>query len=121
MSRNVATTPRSHLALQSYLDGLLQEATVELEASSVSLDEFEAAVLEEQVRDARLKPVMTPVASAPQVLARVEVEPVVSQPTPAPVVEPVAPPVPEVRPSVLLADGRPSWAEEPFECLLFDV
>lgn len=118
MSRNVATATRSHLALQSYLDGLLQEATVELEAAAVSLEEFEAAVLEEQVRDARLKPLVEPVAPAPAPLP--EIEPVVSQPQAA-VVETVASPVPEARPSALLDDGRPAWAEEPFECLLFDV
>ncbi|NQD94012.1 chemotaxis protein CheW, partial [Pseudomonas sp. CrR25] len=56
MSRPVAIATRPQLALQSYLDSLLQDAAVEL-AESVGLDEFEAAVLEEQVRDARLAPV----------------------------------------------------------------
>ncbi|MFV9654476.1 chemotaxis protein CheW [Pseudomonas sp. NY15366] len=132
MSRNLATATRSQLALQSYLDGLLQEAAAELEMS-VSLDEFEAAVLEEQVRDARL---VEPVAStvAPVALATV-VEPQVQAPVapvellaPArvPVIEEVPPEVatlaePVPQPAALLADGRPAWAEEPFECLLFDV
>jgi len=49
MSRTVLTETRSQLALQSYLDGLLQEAAIEL-ADSVSQDEFQAAVLEEQLR-----------------------------------------------------------------------
>ena len=62
MSRPLATATRPQLALQSYLDGLLQDAASELadsleaddfSADSISLDEFEAAVLEEQVRDAR--------------------------------------------------------------------
>lgn len=109
MSRNVATATRSQLALQSYLDGLLQEAAAELEVS-VSLDEFEAAVLEEQVRDARL---VEPVASvaAPVALAVVAEAP--------PAVATLAELAPQ--PAGLLADGRPAWAEEPFECLLFDV
>ncbi|MGE8296877.1 MAG: CheW domain-containing protein [Pseudomonas sp.] len=134
MSRNVATATRSQLALQSYLDGLLQEAAAELEVS-VSLDEFEAAVLEEQVRDARLvEPVASvaaPVALA--VVAEAPVQPVqvvapveLTAPVQAPVVEEAPPAVATLaelapQPAGLLADGRPAWAEEPFECLLFDV
>ncbi|MGP5890723.1 chemotaxis protein CheW, partial [Pseudomonas aeruginosa] len=88
---SAATATRSQLALQSYLDALLQEATFEdleplvetppapapaplkpvaLAVAEVAtpapalqtlpvdhgFDEFEAAVLEEQVRDARLLP-----------------------------------------------------------------
>lgn len=132
MSRNLATATRSQLALQSYLDGLLQEAAAELEMS-VSLDEFEAAVLEEQVRDARLVEPVAPVA-APVALA-VVVEPQVQvavapvellAPVQAPVIEEAPPEVAILaelapQPAALLADGRPTWAEEPFECLLFDV
>lgn len=132
MSRNLATATRSQLALQSYLDGLLQEAAAELEMS-VSLDEFEAAVLEEQVRDARLVEPVAPTV-APVALATV-VEPQVQAPVPpvellaptrAPVIEEAPPEVavhadPVPQPAALLADGRPAWAEEPFECLLFDV
>ena len=55
MSRPLATATRSQQVLQSYLDGLLQEAAVEF-VDSIMLDEFEAAVLEEQVRDARSMP-----------------------------------------------------------------
>ncbi|WP_061241349.1 CheW domain-containing protein [Ectopseudomonas composti] len=135
MSRNLATATRSQLALQSYLDGLLQDAAAELEMS-VSLDEFEAAVLEEQVRDARLlepvAPVVAPVApvalatvlesQAPVLVAPVEL----LAPVQAPVVEQAPPEVATAaeqapQPAALLADGRPAWAEEPFECLLFDV
>ena len=133
MSRNLATATRSQLALQSYLDGLLQEAVAELE-ESVSLDEFEAAVLEEQVRDARLlEPVSVAVvveapAPAPvQAAVLVEAPPVeLRVPVPAPVID-EAPPSLDLdleaaaQPVGLLADGRPAWAEEPFECLLFDV
>jgi len=126
MSRNLATATRSQLALQSYLDGLLQEAAAELEMS-VSLDEFEAAVLEEQVRDARLVEPVAPVALATVVEPQVEVALVeLRAPTQTPVIDeappalaPAAEPLPQ--PAALLADGRPAWAEEPFECLLFDV
>ncbi len=67
-------TIKPQLALQSYLDGLLQEATEELQplplavaervavapapvvvTAPEAIDEFQAAVLEEQARDARLK------------------------------------------------------------------
>ncbi|ATH81751.1 CheW domain-containing protein [Ectopseudomonas hydrolytica] len=123
MSRNLATATRSQLALQSYLDGLLQEAAAELEMS-VSLDEFEAAVLEEQVRDARL---VEPVAVAPVIEPQVQAPPVeIPVPVQTVVVEEAPPPVAPVvelapSPAAVLQDGRPGWAEEPFECLLFDV
>ncbi|TBU95369.1 CheW domain-containing protein [Phytopseudomonas dryadis] len=130
MSRSIVTATRPQLALQSYLDGLLQEAAVELElelAPSSTLDEFEAAVREEQIRDAQLA---VEVGQAPQALSEpVPVAP--AEPAPEIAVEAVAMPalveaVAEVHrpappaPSVA-ADGRPEWAQEPFECLLFDV
>lgn len=111
MSRSVTTATRPQLALQSYLDGLLQEAAAEL-ADSVSLDEFETAVLEEQVRDARL-------LAPREVEVKVEVPPVVVPEVPLPA--PVAAVAVEPPPAALAFDGQPSWAEEPFECLLFDV
>lgn len=136
MSRTVATATRPQQALQSYLDALLQEAAVELE-QSVNLDEFEAAVLEEQVRDARQapQPVLAPVLERPPVLAEARplVLPTVELPPPVVVEAPVAPPavveaVAELQapgkagePPKLGCEGRPSWAAEPFECLLFDV
>ena len=51
------TTTKPQLALQSYLDGLLQDATEELDAPQAPaeeaiVDEFAAAVREEQARDA---------------------------------------------------------------------
>lgn len=107
MSRPLATATRSQLALQSYLDGLLQEAAVELELSA-NLEEFESAVLEEQVRDAR-PPLAAPVALLPT-LAPPEVQ--------AP---PVAAAQETPQPTAVLLEGRPNWADEPFECLLFDV
>ncbi|KES25579.1 MULTISPECIES: CheW domain-containing protein [Pseudomonas] len=152
MSRS-ATATRPQLALQSYLDALLQEATFddfEVEApapapaapvlaavpapapvaepepvSSVSLDEFEAAVLEEQVRDAH----RVTRAAVPLPLAEVPlpVEPVIESALPVEAADEVIdlhrpgsaqmPPAP----LALLDDGRPEWAAEPFECLLFDV
>jgi purine-binding chemotaxis protein CheW len=133
MSRTTAIATRPQQALQSYLDALLQDAAVELE-QELSLDEFEAAVIEEQVRDARrveAKPMLSrPLAvaeAAPRVLPTIELR----IPNVPPQVEvPVAPAEPEVEVRVEQAlapaaapsvDGRPSWAEESFECLLFDV
>ncbi len=141
MERTVYTATKPQLALQSYLDGLLQDATQELDASNDALDEFQAAVLEEQVRDARPEPeapIAPPVARAPEVAPA----PVPKSVPVAPVVEPpaqVSPPAAEIvatpiepvvevhRPTPpgavppATVDGRPSWAAEPFECLLFDV
>ncbi|WXL24487.1 CheW domain-containing protein [Ectopseudomonas mendocina] len=129
MSRPLATATRTQLALQSYLDDLLQEATEELpvvESSSVSADEFELAVLEEQVRDSRLHSlsvpanltVQEPVAPAPQIALV----------APAPIEAPV---IREERVTLVKLDEqsmpvvqkgqRPAWADGPFECLLFDV
>ncbi|OLU34287.1 chemotaxis protein CheW [Pseudomonas sp. PA15(2017)] len=141
MSRSTATATRPQLALQSYLDGLLQDAAIELEQTleDSALDDFEAAVLEEQVRDAQLAPraeapaltvvqpavaevVSEPVVEVAPPMAD-SVAPVVVEPIPMPpVVEPVADvhrPAPQIFSSQ--PDGRPDWAEEPFECLLFDV
>ena len=108
---------RPQLALESYLDALLQEATAEdlpepilvlepaVEAPS-TLDEFQLAVLEEQARDAQVVvPTIAPVVAAPVVVA--------------PVVEVHMPP--SITPPPVTGDGRPAWAAEPFECLLFDV
>ncbi|SHM99154.1 CheW domain-containing protein [Phytopseudomonas punonensis] len=133
MSRSTATATRPQLALQSYLDGLLQDAAIELEQELAenSLDEFEAAVLEEQVRDAQLTPrAEVPALALVQPVVEVVSEPAVEalaptivEPIPLPpVVEPVADvhrPAPQIFSSQ--PDGRPDWAEEPFECLLFDV
>ena len=178
MSRS-ATATRPQLALQSYLDALLQEATFEdfapepvaqpvaapaapapvapvalvvsepvapliaepqaavVAETSVSLDEFEAAVLEEQVRDARLSvAVRAPVAQSPVAeLSLPEPLPVAEAPVLAErAVNELPLPIGQVidlhqpgsaempaAPLKLLDDGRPVWAAEPFECLLFDV
>ena len=135
MSRPLVTATRSQLALQSYLDGLLQEAAIEL-ADSATLDEFEAAVIEEQVRDARMiiqvapmtKPVME-MPSRPLILPTIEmpapqVAVVLSVPVPEAVCDVPAVAEPAPHRSVLsesALSGRPDWASESFECLLFDV
>jgi purine-binding chemotaxis protein CheW len=156
MNRSTSTEIRPQLALQSYLDALLMEATLELPvetpavlprevvvvslveavpmaapeepvtaiADSVTLDEFEAAVREEKARDAEVaagaKPVqplvepLVPVAvpaiakpvNAPEIRVPAQVEALVEQP---------------VMPFKAKEDGLPAWADEPFECLLFDV
>ena len=137
MSRPLATATRSQLALQSYLDGLLQEAAVEF-AESITLDEFEAAVLEEQVRDARTMPQVQAVMVKPviELAPRPLVLPTIEMPAPeievqveppqevvaTPVVVEAMQPTPQVLvvPEPVL-QGRPEWAQGPFECLLFDV
>ncbi|MHA6790131.1 CheW domain-containing protein [Pseudomonas bijieensis] len=144
MSRPIKTTSRPQMALQSYLDGLLQEATEELppqpsviealpehvEAKGV-LDEFQAAVLEEQARDAQ-KSVMAAAVEAPFIKPQVAV---IDAPAPilapvstvAPLLQGLVTPVVEVHlppsnpPPPVPGDDRPAWAAEPFECLLFDV
>ena len=146
MNRPVKITSRPQLALQSYLDSLLMDATEELSPEieaipevvevEAALDEFQAAVLEEQARDAQ-KPAEKPTAVAAPVAAPVVKAPVALIEAPAPVLAPVStiapllqalvPPIVEVHlppsntPPPVETDGRPAWAAEPFECLLFDV
>ena len=120
MSRTVTTATRPQLALQSYLDALLQEAAAEL-ADSDSLDEFETAVLEEQVRDARLlAPQEVEVEVLPVVVPQIAV-PLLVPEVPVPVLVPVEVVAVEPPTAAFVLDEQPSWAEEPFECLLFDV
>lgn len=168
---------RSQLALQDYLDALLVEATESslfvasprpapacaavkpavLEDNPEALSDFEAAVLEEQIRDAAREPKAVlaeprrvlvderprsllnsrlledvelkaaepvqapPVAKVSTVAAPlVEVKSAVVAPVAAPLqsakVAEVAPPEP-VKP----AKARRDWADEAFECLLFEV
>ncbi|WP_283190251.1 CheW domain-containing protein [Pseudomonas sp. PMCC200344] len=148
MNRPVKTTSRPQLALQSYLDSLLMEATEELppeiealveivevvEAVEVeaALDEFQAAVLEEQARDAQkpavvAAPVAAPVAKAPVAVIEAPAPVLAPISTIAPLLQALVPPVVDVHlppsntPPPVEIDGRPSWAAEPFECLLFDV
>ncbi|EJN33581.1 CheW-like protein [Pseudomonas sp. GM78] len=164
MNRPLKITSRPQLALQSYLDSLLQDITEEFSAPietlpevievDAVLDEFQAAVLEEQARDAQTivvaaAPAVVPVVKAPvavidaptPVLAPVStiapllqtlVPPAVEDQqvliqAPVDVQQVLVPPVVEVHlppadtPPPAETDGRPAWAAEPFECLLFDV
>jgi purine-binding chemotaxis protein CheW len=136
--RPLKITSRPQLALQSYLDSLLMEATEDLpldiealpEVAEVeaALDEFQAAVLEEQALDAQKSAVAAAPAVAPYAPA-----PVVIEEAPAAVLsiasplQTLVPPVVDVHqppgatPPTVEANGRPAWAAEPFECLLFDV
>jgi purine-binding chemotaxis protein CheW len=158
MNRPVKLTSRPQLALQSYLEDLLNDLPEELpavvEAQPEALDEFQAAVLEEQARDAQkaaapvAAPAAAPVAKAPVALieeTRASVstlapllqtqlltvpEPPAPEPEPeieAPAPQALIPPVVEVHlppsntPPPVETDGRPAWAADAFECLLFDV
>ncbi|MFJ2430921.1 CheW domain-containing protein [Pseudomonas sp. NPDC087804] len=158
MNRPVKLTSRPQLALQSYLEDLLNDLPEELpavvEAQPEALDEFQAAVLEEQARDAQnaaapvAAPAAAPVAKAPVALieeTRAPVstlapllqtqlltvpEPPAPEPEPeieAPAPQTLIPPVVEVHlppsntPPPVETDGRPAWAADAFECLLFDV
>lgn len=142
MTRPVKITSRPQLALQSYLDGLLQDATEELlpevEAlpevveAEAALDEFQAAVLEEQARDAQkpavvAAPVVAPVVKAPVAVIDAPAPILAPVSTIAPLLQALVPPVVEVHlppsntPPPVETHGRPAWAAEPFECLLFDV
>ena len=153
MNRPVKITSRPQLALQSYLDSLLMEATEELPPEigalppeietivqvvevEAALDEFQAAVLEEQARDG-LKPaekpavvtapVAAPVVKAPVTLIEAPASVLAPVSTIAPLLQALVPPIVEVHlppsntPPPVETDGRPAWAAEPFECLLFDV
>ncbi|WP_170800571.1 CheW domain-containing protein [Stutzerimonas stutzeri] len=131
MNRTVLTETRSQQALQSYLDGLLQDAAIEL-ADSVSQDEFKAAVLEEQLRDIRqsqpprleIVPSAPPDAvpeTAPVAPPLVVAEAVAAPAAPEPVVEVLVAPPPASEPLEVPAQAHPGWGDEPFECLLFDV
>ncbi|WP_223517102.1 CheW domain-containing protein [Pseudomonas sp. GL-B-19] len=142
MNRPVKITSRPQLALQNYLDGLLQDATeelaphiealVEVGEPESTLDEFQLAVLEEQARDARpvavvAAPVIASQAKAPALVLEVPAPVLAPVSTVEPLLQTLVPPVVDVHlppsnsPPPVETDGRPSWAAEPFECLLFDV
>jgi purine-binding chemotaxis protein CheW len=152
MNRPVKTTSRPQLALQTYLDNLLMEATEELPApvellaevaevievvesveEQAALDEFQAAMLEEQARDAlpaavEAAPVHAPVIEkTPLTVIEAPAPVLASVSTIAPLLQALVPPVvevhmpPSITPPPVETDGRPTWAAEPFECLLFDV
>lgn len=146
MNRPLEVATRPKLALQSYLDALLYDVTEVLEEPSSSLDDFQAAVLEEQAFDARMqaqiKPLALAVAAPAPVAVAVKVAAPVAVVEVAPVIIAEAVQVVAATPTVELvepvaelstlvtqrtptppptSDGRPAWAAEPFECLLFDV
>ncbi|TDF77478.1 CheW domain-containing protein [Pseudomonas sp. H9] len=144
--QKLASAPQ--LALQSYLDGLLHEATEVFEQVEPSVeidDEFQAAVREEQAHDAQIAqaqrpvvvqlaplpfaepapvvlPTMMPVVAAEPAPESAVVEVVAEQPEPVePLVQVHLPAAPNQPLPPQTVDGRPAWAAEPFECLLFDV
>ncbi|SPO56655.1 Chemotaxis protein CheW [Pseudomonas sp. JV551A1] len=156
MTQTRQTSNRPQMALQSYLDGLLQEATEaeDLFEPPAAADEFAEAVREEQARDAlqqarpasaeatvspaprpfaeprlavlpRVMPIEAPVVTVVEreVVAEASIPVLVEEQT----VEPAVPlvdvhlPGPQVPVPPATVDGRPAWAAEPFECLLFDV
>ncbi|MDP9520971.1 CheW domain-containing protein [Pseudomonas putida] len=156
MTQTRPTSTRPQMALQSYLDGLLQEATEaeELFEPPAAPDEFAEAVREEQARDARQPAGPVPAHATASLAQRPFAEPKVAvlpsvMPVEAPVVtvveqqviaeaaipvlveeqtvEPAVPlvdvhlPAPNLPVPPATVDGRPVWAAEPFECLLFDV
>lgn len=127
MNRPVDIAQRPQVALQSYLDNLLHEATealdLDLDPGLDKLDEFQAAVREEQARDAVIA---QPVSRVQMLVPEPVVQRISAQvrPVEQAQVDPVADvhlPSSTSRPLLASADGRPSWAAEPFECLLFDV
>lgn len=146
MNRPLDIKNRPQLALQSYLDALLQDATEDEqvpepvaqvvlpaaplveEVSSEVLDEFQAAVLEEQARDARSQHQAAPAEQAKVVPAAPVMDAPAPLPSPVvPMLQALVPPLVEVHlppsntPPPAAGSDRPSWAAEPFECLLFDV
>ena len=127
MNRPVDIAQRPQVALQSYLDNLLHDATealdLDLDPGLDKLDEFQAAVREEQARDAVIA---QPVSRVQMLVPEPVVQRISAQvrPVEQAQVDPVADvhlPSSTSRPLLASADGRPSWAAEPFECLLFDV
>lgn len=137
MSRTLLKESRSQQTLQSYLDALLQDAVLEL-TESVSHDEFQAAVLEEQQRDVqRVVPLRNVAPPEPELIRVPEPEPVIVEPEALLELQPELPPEPVSVPVEPIANfklqvqmpggppvhkgGQPEWGEEPFECLLFDV
>ncbi|MGS7251995.1 CheW domain-containing protein [Pseudomonas anuradhapurensis] len=154
MTQTRTTSSRPQMALQSYLDGLLQDATEaeELLAAPAAADEFADAVREEQARDAQqarpaalqasaspalrpfaeptlavlpsVMPVDAPVVSVieREVVAEASIPVLIEEPSvvAVPLVD-VHLPAPNLPVPPTTVDGRPAWAAEPFECLLFDV
>ncbi|OCX24632.1 CheW domain-containing protein [Pseudomonas graminis] len=135
MNRPLDIATRPQLALQNYLDALLFDATEELQVVE-SVDEFQAAVLEEQAHDARMRSAVAAAVAAalPPALPASQPAPMsrpapvslayTAQPEPAaarvmerPVVMPpvILPPVimPEVEPAVESPALEARVVEEP--------
>ncbi len=103
MNRPLDIASRPQLALQTYLDALLQDATEEVELTE-NIDDFQAAVLEEQAHDARMRSAVAHAVAAPMLAAVGRPAPVslafaaevelatAPQAAPAPLVRPVATP-----------------------------
>lgn len=132
-------------ALTDYLDELLHVATTTVTetpepevmpepqvaepAERVDLEQKQA---EREARRARVRAVAerararraekAAVAGKPQEQSRIAEAPRLAEPeeVKAPVIEPVAPPVPELQPEEL-SQGLPEWAGHAFECLIFKV
>ncbi|MBB3101813.1 CheW domain-containing protein [Azomonas macrocytogenes] len=123
MSR-IPTAIPPQVALQSYLDDLLQEATdpagsdAPLSAESVSHEEFAAAVREERLRDGWQTRNEQRSSAAPLIQTAVSgALPVPLSGRPQSAAANAAAGEPESLPIY----ARPVWSEAPFECLLFDV
>jgi purine-binding chemotaxis protein CheW len=135
MNRPLDIATRPQLALQNYLDALLFDATEELQVVE-SVDEFQAAVLEEQAHDARMRSAVAAAvaaalppglpASQPAPMSRpapvslaytAQPEPVAARVMERPVVMPpvILPPVimPEVEPAVESPALEARVVEEP--------
>ena len=102
MNRPVQFKTRPQLALESYLDALLQDATAEEMPEAIlvlepavepdsPLDEFQQAVMEEQARDAQVVEAPVVVPSAPAVVAPPVVEPLVDVHLPPSITPPTRP------------------------------
>lgn len=143
MNRPLDIATRPQLALQNYLDALLFDATEELQVVE-SVDEFQAAVLEEQAHDARMRSAVAAAVAAalPPALPASQLAPMsrpapvslayTAQPEPVaarvmerPVVLPpvILPPVimPEVEPAVESPALEARVVEEPSVALVEPV
>lgn len=143
MNRPLDIATRPQLALQNYLDALLFDATEELQVVE-SVDEFQAAVLEEQAHDARMRSAVAAAvaaalppglpASQPAPMSRpapvslaytAQPEPAAARVMERPVVMPpvILPPVimPEVEPAVESPALEARVVEEPTVALVEPV
>lgn len=114
MSATSETITSPQLALQSYLDDLLQDAFTAMEDPHAQ--EFAEAVAEEKRLEAKASAQLAP----PTPLFKTDVL-APNRAAPAPSVPTAAAPVATVALAPGESEGLPEWAQEPFECLLFDV